>query len=843
MSVQLLRRWVNRLASLSPYGRRPAKPSKSRTFRPGIDFLEDRCLPSTIFWSGNGGDGLWRRADNWVGGVVPAAADDAVIDDSSPPVTVEVTAGSGITVHSLTSTKDFVVDAGVSFTVTAGGSAVSGALTVRPNATLTASGATASFTATGPTAIDAAQLFAQNGAVMNLPGATGYNALGAGFSPTLRADGGGAQLNLPNLTSWRGGGGPFDGNRVVVQAFHGGVVDLSQVAAITAGNTYFQALDGGQIHLSALTRFTGAVFGGASGLEVRRGGAAILAPSLTSLSRVDLSVGGAGQLALDNLGSFQHGDIFVSVDVTAGQLTLPVAVIDESGFNSSPTFRADGAGSRLDLSAVSAWRGAAGPNNGNHISVQALNGGVVDLSGLAQIDAGNTSFQASGNGSQIALDALTTFNASDRDSSSLTADGGGTLRTAQLANLNHVTLSLTGTGTIDTSALVNAINGAITATDHAAPSFPSLTDIDGSSLHVRRGAQLEIPATVTSYNPALDATSLPPGYDNVIDGDGSGDTATLLVVDVTNIIASGGSGLGLLVSAANGSCILFPCLQTIDADVTFAAQGASSCIQMPLLTTFAGRSGHSMVSATTGGAVIVNANPDNPGLTAFSGVAVNASPAGTLTVGTLELDTGSSIGGAGTLAGNLLLDGGDVNLSNGDLLVAGDYTQLDGSVTVRTGSRLTVAGGFTQSGGTTTLLGGTLAAGGLVDLEGGSLGGSGTIDASLRNSAQVDVGGVNSSGRLTVTGDYTQTAAGVLNIEIGGAAPGMGYDQLVVNGAGTLDGTLNVSRIRGYTPASGTQFQILTFGSSDGSAFAMANIDIHFLPPAYDPSDVTLQAA
>ncbi len=82
----------------------------------------------------------------------------------------------------------------------------------------------------------------------------------------------------------------------------------------------------------------------------------------------------------------------------------------------------------------------------------------------------------------------------------------------------------------------------------------------------------------------------------------------------------------------------------------------------------------------------------------------------------------------------------------------------------------------------------------------------------------------------------------MLNIEIGGTSPGTGYDQLVITGTATLGGTLNVSLINGFTPASGDTFQILTFASRGGSTFAATNIDPRFGPVTYNAMDMTLVA-
>jgi hypothetical protein len=280
---------------------------------------------------------------------------------------------------------------------------------------------------------------------------------------------------------------------------------------------------------------------------------------------------------------------------------------------------------------------------------------------------------------------------------------------------------------------------------------------------------------------------------------------------------------------------------------------------------------------TLGGTIALTAsNWTNSGMVqALNGGILSATTptnytSGTLTGGTWQAYAGSTLrvamsSGIVTNAAALLLDGANSNfyadsgttdalanftgngapaaftIQNGrSLTTAGAFSNM-GNVTVGSSSTFNTGGAYTQDGGTTTLNGGSLTAGGLVDIQGGILSGSGTINGSVRNAGQIDVGGAMAAGLLTINGDYTQTAAGVLNIEIGGTRPGVDYDQLVITGTATLDGTLNVSLINPFMPPSGATFQILTFGSGTG-AFAVANIDPSFLPPRYDPMDVTLQA-
>jgi hypothetical protein len=98
---------------------------------------------------------------------------------------------------------------------------------------------------------------------------------------------------------------------------------------------------------------------------------------------------------------------------------------------------------------------------------------------------------------------------------------------------------------------------------------------------------------------------------------------------------------------------------------------------------------------------------------------------------------------------------------------------------------------------------------GVADIQGGTLAGSGTIDANVQNAGQVDVGGAGAAGLLIVTGNYTQTAAGTLNMKLGGYDPGTKFDQLQIGGVARLAGTLNVTLLPDFTPEGDDFFQVI----------------------------------
>jgi hypothetical protein len=95
-----------------------------------------------------------------------------------------------------------------------------------------------------------------------------------------------------------------------------------------------------------------------------------------------------------------------------------------------------------------------------------------------------------------------------------------------------------------------------------------------------------------------------------------------------------------------------------------------------------------------------------------------------------------------------------------------------------------------------------------------SLTGAGTITGDLTSAGTVSPG--TSPGLIAVNGNYTQESTGDLAIELGGTAPGTGYDQLAATGMATLSGTLDVTLIDSFDPVVGQTFTIMIYGSHTG---------------------------
>jgi hypothetical protein len=219
--------------------------------------------------------------------------------------------------------------------------------------------------------------------------------------------------------------------------------------------------------------------------------------------------------------------------------------------------------------------------------------------------------------------------------------------------------------------------------------------------------------------------------------------------------------------------------------------------------------------------------------------------------GMVEVDRGTlTVAGNGSSSGSFVVQtGATLNLTalaysldpGSTVTGAGDvFFSGRGAITV---AGTVAVGAITVTGTTVNLAGADMTSTGGVQIRSGALTGSGTIHGDLQNSGVVSPGEDGVAGVLIVTGDYTQTAAGVLNIALGGPDPDGPYDQLQIGGSATLDGTLNVGLIGGYTPQPGDTFGIVTFASATGNFATLNGVDLGgglSLDPSYNDTDLTL---
>jgi len=163
-----------------------------------------------------------------------------------------------------------------------------------------------------------------------------------------------------------------------------------------------------------------------------------------------------------------------------------------------------------------------------------------------------------------------------------------------------------------------------------------------------------------------------------------------------------------------------------------------------------------------------------------------------------------------------------------------------GTIETRSGT-LDLSRGCVQTGGATVVGEGQLHLGQGMLLAGGLLTGTNLIAGAITNSGGILAPG-SSSGGLEIQGRYVQTAGGRLVIEVGGPNPGTDFDVLTVNGVAKLGGTLAVSFVNGFVPATDSTFEFLAGGSCLGAfdAFdpALESLGLTIL---YAPDHVALR--
>ncbi|RPJ44754.1 MAG: hypothetical protein EHM19_06280, partial [Candidatus Latescibacterota bacterium] len=148
-----------------------------------------------------------------------------------------------------------------------------------------------------------------------------------------------------------------------------------------------------------------------------------------------------------------------------------------------------------------------------------------------------------------------------------------------------------------------------------------------------------------------------------------------------------------------------------------------------------------------------------------------------------------------------LADGAATNLVGGEWLVSGTLTVADGASLTNHGLvTLDSAASIVNDGAFDLRENGVLAGRGTFDNAGGAFTGGGVIRP----------GG--SVGTLSFVGDFSQTATGEIEVEIGGTTPGSEHDRLAIIGNATLDGALYVTLLPGFMPMEGDSFAVITSG-------------------------------
>ena len=181
---------LGRPGSIGSGSRRLPDSRRVIGLRPWLEGLEDRLVLSTITWNTTVAPtgGNWDTGSNWIGGLAPAASDDAVIDLTSTG-TVTLSSNQADAVHSLVTNAETTlkVENG-SLTLGVGSSTLGGPVNVAAGATLGVGAGASVLISYGQTLTDNGTLSFASGDAVTL-GASGYGAAYIVVSGTVTAAG------------------------------------------------------------------------------------------------------------------------------------------------------------------------------------------------------------------------------------------------------------------------------------------------------------------------------------------------------------------------------------------------------------------------------------------------------------------------------------------------------------------------------------------------------------------------------------------------------------------------------------------------------------------------------
>ena len=416
---------------------------------------------------------------------------------------------------------------------------------------------------------------------------------------------------------------------------------------------------------------------------------------------------------------------------------------------------------------------------------------------------GNVAIAKAGAGTQT-LSGNNTYNAPTTISGGkILLSGSGTLGASGAAlTLSGGTLDLGGSSQTKGNLSITAAaasgntleNGTITATNFLA-NFSSGTavvtaNLNGDAALSKQGAGTLVLSGANTYG----------GLSTL----GVGTVVVHSVNSVSVPAPAGSSSLGVPSSAANG--------------ILSIGAGGSSATLVYTGTVSETSDRTINLAGSSGGATI-----DQSGAAAlkFAGdVTATGDGNKTLTLTGSASGTGEIAGGIPNHAGRVTLLSktgtgtwtlSGTNTYSGSTTISGGTLALSGEGAIGSSTSITIsAGASLSSAGRTD---GTLALG-----SGQVLSGPGSIAGHLANAAGSVAPG-SGLGTLSITGDFSQGASGVLNIEVSGSSS---FDALRVTGSGSLGGTLNVTNLGG-SYAIGSVLTVATFAARSG-AFAATNL-------------------
>ena len=582
----------------------------------------------------------------------------------------------------------------------------------------------------------------------------------------------------------------------------------------------------------------------------------------TALTTGVLSKSGSGILVLSGANGHSGG-----TNLTGGQITLG----NNSGLGSGTLAMTGGTtlalGAGISASNVVSIAGGgtgtvsvATGTTGTLSGATALTSGILSKSGsgilvlsganghsggtnltVGQITLGNNSGLGSGtfamqNGTILAMNSgIAAANLVSLTSANEIAVGSGTGTLSNIVSGAGVlqktgsgTLRLTGSNTFELGTTLSS--GTISIGNSNALGFGELTMVGGTTLSFDNG----IVVTNTTQLGGVGTFTV-----------NSGSATFSGVLASTGSITKNGAGT-LVLSGPNthsGNTNITAGKLTISSNANLGALSGEVLISDATLHNNA-----PITSART--YTLQNTSPiDTESSASISGIMGSTGALHKIGADTLELTgpntySGGTVVTAGTLLGNATSLQGNI-LNNATLTFnqpsSGTYSS---SITGSGSLNKSGSGSLEFTGDSSSFTGSTGVQAGLFKLN-GSLGGTTTLSSgatisgagtfrNLINSGTVTPG--NSIGTLYVSGDYTQGADGIYNVEI---APNGSSDKIAVSGTANLNGTVSLTANPGFYTA-GTTFQILTAGGINGTFAHLIENEVFDYVLVYSGSDVKI---
>jgi len=555
----------------------------------------------------------------------------------------------------------------------------------------------------------------------------------------------------------------------------GGYLDITGTSI--ANNGTITIVDGNGLAL--ITQGATVVLSGSGTVDMTTANSVFDGTSGTSPTLVNQStIMGQGLLGEQGFGITNEA----TINAVGGVLTVQPSSI---GITNSGVMEASSGGT-LDI-----VFGVTAPLNNSGGSIEALDGGIVILSGPTVNDG------------------------------TLTSAGSGIVEAGSGAVLNGVTNS----GLLE-------VEGESSITLENALSNTGTIELQGEGI----GGSIYISGAVTlKGSGALSMVDYP---DNIIRPLSTGDS-----LSNSSTIEGGGE---IDVKLTNGGTILAN--QTAPFYISEIGSGESFTNHGKLIVnngstlSVSGSFKNLKAGTLTGGTYAVTGTLQLPGDISTNAAAITLTGTSSQI---LNEDNGNALAGlaSNTAKGTFTLAGGQ------NFTTAGSFSNA-GTMAISTGSTFTLpSGSFTQTGTKSKItVDGVLAAngsGGSIAIDAGSVfGNQGTLTGNVTSSGTITpADSASVTGSVTIVGTYTQTSTGALDINLEKATA---YNQLSVSGNTTIGGTLNIGRLKNFVPTVGASFPILTCTTLSGTFATVNGTTInskeHFVVQ-YNSNNVTLEVA